>query len=117
MHPYNVKMLIDHKLEGSENSYWKPTELQLLEDYLRAIPKLTINNQDNIDKYVLQKEVAELKEKSEQQNAEKEKEAEETKKEWKDAREEISLLKRGFNHLIETGVMEPILRQSADTDR
>jgi hypothetical protein len=44
MHPYNVKMLIDHKLEGSENSYWKPTELQLLEDYLRAIPKLTINN-------------------------------------------------------------------------
>jgi hypothetical protein len=26
-------------------------------------------------------------------------------------------LKRGFNHLIETGVMEPILRQSADTDR
>jgi hypothetical protein len=117
MHPYNVKMLIDHKLEGSENSYWKPTELQLLEDYLRAIPKLTINNQDNIDKYVLQKEVAELKEKSEQQNAEKEKEAEETKKELKDVREEISLLKRGFNHLIETGVMEPILRQSADTDR
>ena len=44
-------------------------------------------------------------------------EAEETKKELKDVREEISLLKRGFNHLIETGVMEPILRQSADTDR
>jgi hypothetical protein len=124
MHPYNVKMLIDHKLEGSENSYWKPTEMSLLEDYLKAISKLTINNQDNIDKSILQKEVAELTEKSEEANyvlmgklAEKEKEAEQTKKELKEVREEISLLKRGFSHLIETGVMEPILRQSADTDR
>ena len=32
MHPYNVKLLISHEL-GVEASYWKPTELQLLEDF------------------------------------------------------------------------------------
>ncbi len=43
MHPYNVKLLKGDKLEGSDNSYHKPTELQLLEDYLKAASKLTIN--------------------------------------------------------------------------
>jgi hypothetical protein len=100
MHPYNVKLLIDHKLEGSENSYWKPTEMTLLEDYLKAVPKLTINNQDNIDKSVLQKEVAELKEKSEQQNAEKEKEAEETKKEFELMKAKQEIFEANFENLI-----------------
>ncbi len=79
MHPYKVKLLMDHRLDV-EASYWKPTEMQFLDDYLKAVPKLTVNNNQDIDKSILQKEVAELKQKSEQQNKEKEKEAEETKR-------------------------------------
>jgi integrase len=116
-----VEFLLGHSL-GITDSYFKPTEQEVFDEYyLKAVPALTINDYDQT---ALKKQVAELTEKSEEANyvikgklAEKEKEAEETKKELKDVREEISLLKRGFNHLIETGVMEPILRQSADTDR
>jgi hypothetical protein len=122
----NVEFMIGHRLPGSQGSYWRPeTEDVALEDYLKAVPVLTIHYDK--DKSVLQEQVAEIREKHERDEyaidgikgrlAEKEKENEETKKELKDVREEISLLKRGFNHLIETGVMEPILRQSADTDR
>jgi Tfp pilus assembly protein FimV len=50
------------------------------------VPKLSINNYD-FDKSVLHKEIAELKEKSEQQNKEKEKADEETKKELEQMRE------------------------------
>ena len=81
MHPFNVKLLMDHEL-GVEASYWKPTEMQLLDDYMKDVPSLTINY--DTDKSVLQKEVAELKEETQQQNyvieGLAEKEAEETEK-------------------------------------
>ena len=81
MHPFNVKLLMDHEL-GVEASYWKPTEMQLLDDYMKDVPSLTINY--DTDKSVLQKEVAELKEETKQQNyvikGLAEKEAEETEK-------------------------------------
>lgn len=38
----NVELLMDHKTEVSD-SYWRPTEQDLLEDYLRAVDYLTIN--------------------------------------------------------------------------
>jgi hypothetical protein len=42
MRPLNVELLMDHKT-GVSDSYWLPTEQDLLEDYLRAIDYLTIN--------------------------------------------------------------------------
>jgi hypothetical protein len=45
---------------GISESYYKPTEREVLEDYLKAVPLLTINS----DKIGLQKQVLELKEKS-----------------------------------------------------
>jgi hypothetical protein len=44
---------------GVSASYYKPTENEFLQDYLKAAHILTINS----DKIVLQKQVAELKEK------------------------------------------------------
>jgi hypothetical protein len=59
MRPINVEITMGHDI-GISASYYKPTEREVLEDYLKAVPLLTING-DNI---VLQKKVAELTEKS-----------------------------------------------------
>ena len=48
---------------GVSNSYYKPTEKELFEDYLKAISVLTINKNNN--NAVIEKEIKELKEKNE----------------------------------------------------
>jgi hypothetical protein len=75
----NVEFLIGHNL-GLARSYYKPIERDVLADYLKAVELLTIN--DN-DKTTLKKQVAELAEKSREEDyvikgklAEKEKEIE-----------------------------------------
>ena len=59
MKPINVKITMGHDI-GISASYYKPTEREVLEDYLKAVDLLTING----DKIILQKQVLELKEKS-----------------------------------------------------
>jgi hypothetical protein len=70
---------------GVSDSYWRPTEKEVLQDYLKAVDLLRINT-NNKASTLLQKQVAELTEKSEEQNyiireklAKKEKEIEEMK--------------------------------------
>jgi integrase len=58
MKPINVETLMGHSV-GISNSYYRPTEKDLLEDYLKIADHLTLNN----DKQLLQKQVAELKQK------------------------------------------------------
>jgi hypothetical protein len=59
MKPINVELTMGHDI-GISASYYKPTEKEVMEDYLKAVDSLTIN----IDKIVLQKQVTELKEKT-----------------------------------------------------
>jgi integrase len=59
MKPINVELTMGHDI-GVSASYYKPTEREVMEDYLKAVDSLTINT----DRVVLQKQVAELKEKS-----------------------------------------------------
>jgi seryl-tRNA synthetase len=59
MRPINVEITMGHNI-GISASYYKPTENHVLEDYLKATDLLTISN-DNV---ILQKEVAELQQKS-----------------------------------------------------
>jgi hypothetical protein len=59
MKPINVEKLMNHSCGISDN-YYRITEAELLEDYLKAVDLLTINS----DKVILQKQVTELKEKS-----------------------------------------------------
>jgi integrase len=61
MKPINVEITMGHNFSlGVSASYYKPTEREVLEDYLKAVDLLTING----DKIILQKQVFELKEKS-----------------------------------------------------
>jgi hypothetical protein len=59
MKPINVEKLMNHST-GISDSYYRATESEVLEDYLKAVDLLTING----DKTILQKQVLELKEKS-----------------------------------------------------
>ncbi len=64
MKPINIEILMNHST-GISDSYYRATESELLEDYLKAIDSLTINNQNK-----LQKQVTVLSEKSREENFE-----------------------------------------------
>ena len=57
MRPINVELTMGHNIGVSASSY-KPTEKEVLEDYLKAVDVLTIVG----DKTMLQRQVFELKE-------------------------------------------------------
>ncbi|MGH9977267.1 MAG: hypothetical protein ACRD8Z_15745, partial [Nitrososphaeraceae archaeon] len=59
MKPINVEITLGHNI-GVSASYYKPRESDVLEDYIKAVESLTISN----DKTKLTKQVAELKQKS-----------------------------------------------------
>jgi hypothetical protein len=59
MRPINVEITMGHDI-GVSSSYYKPTEREVLEDYLKAVPLLTING----DNLVFRNQIEELKEKS-----------------------------------------------------
>lgn len=59
MKPINVEITMGHNI-GVSASYYKPTENQVLEDYLKAVDLLTISS----DKVIIGKQVAELTQKS-----------------------------------------------------
>jgi hypothetical protein len=60
MKPINVEITMGHNV-GLSSSYYKPTEREVLEDYVKAIDLLTVNS----DKILLKKQVIELREKCE----------------------------------------------------
>jgi integrase len=61
MKPINIEILMNHST-GISDSYYRATEAELLEDYMKAIDSLTINNQNR-----LQNQVAILNDKSREQ--------------------------------------------------
>jgi hypothetical protein len=91
-----IEYMMGHDL-GITGNYRRFKEQKLLEDYLKAVPFLTISSQKTTQ---LQQQVAQLTVKNEEQNyiikgklAEKEKEAEETKKMLEVATSEIAQLR------------------------
>jgi hypothetical protein len=63
MKPINVEKLMNHST-GISDSYYRATEQEILEDYLKAVNMLNIND----DELTLQKQVAELTQKSKEEN-------------------------------------------------
>ena len=62
MNHNNIKMLMAHSL-GESGNYHRPNETQLLEDYLKAVDLLTVN-----EEYRLSKRINELQEKNEEKD-------------------------------------------------
>jgi hypothetical protein len=63
MKPINIEKLMKHST-GISDSYYRATEQELLEDYLKALDMLSVND----DRLTLQKQVTELTEKSKEEN-------------------------------------------------
>jgi hypothetical protein len=63
MRPINVEITMNHDI-GVSASYYKPSSREVLDDYLKAVPLLTING----DNLILQKQVEELTEKTNNNN-------------------------------------------------
>jgi hypothetical protein len=61
MKSINVEIIMGHTI-GVSDSYYKPTDIEILEDYLKTIDVLTIDK-DSSDKLV--KEIDELRNKNE----------------------------------------------------
>jgi hypothetical protein len=59
MKPINVEKLMNHSV-GISDSYYRATENELLEDYLKAVDLLTIHE----DKIKLEKKIQEIKERT-----------------------------------------------------
>ena len=59
MKPINVEITMGHNI-GLSSSYYKPTDKEVLEDYLKAVDLLTINGNEQ----KLSRQVEELKNKS-----------------------------------------------------
>jgi integrase len=59
MKPINIESMMGHST-GISDSYYRPTENDLLQDYLRCADALTVQNEES----VLQKQVEDLREKS-----------------------------------------------------
>jgi hypothetical protein len=57
MKPINIETLMGHST-GISDSYYRPTEQDLLEDYLKVIDVLTISSENN---HHLEQEIARLK--------------------------------------------------------
>ena len=60
MKSINVEMLMNHST-GVTDSYYRPREQELLEDYLIAVENLTIiknNKNDNNNKELIEKEIS-----------------------------------------------------------
>ena len=63
MKPINVELTMGHDI-GISGSYYKPTEREILEDYLKAVQILTINH----DEMTLQKRISDLTERSKEES-------------------------------------------------
>jgi hypothetical protein len=97
MRPINVEITMGHNI-GLSASYYKPTENQVLEDYLKATDLLTISN----DKVILKKEVAELQQKSKNNEYIIRGKLQEKDEEMKTMKEQVNTMQSQLQTLIST---------------
>ena len=65
MKSINIENLMNHSI-GVSNSYYRPQEKELLDDYLKAVEHLTIkenNNNNGIEKGVVEERIKAIEEK------------------------------------------------------
>lgn len=63
MRPADIELLMGHE-KGVSESYWRPTENELLNDYLKAVPLLSVNDNSSI----LEKQIEQVNERNRQEN-------------------------------------------------
>ena len=88
MHHLNVELIMGHQTTGTQETYWRPIEKEVLEDYLRAISHLTIIKKESSDE-------------ERQQLQQQQEEVKELRRNVKEVRASFDNLKKHFQRLIE----------------
>jgi hypothetical protein len=96
MKPINVEKLMNHST-GISDSYYRATEQELLEDYLKAADMLSIHN----DKLSLQKQVVELTEKGREENYVIRGKLSEKDEEIRSMKQELTSMRSQMNDVLE----------------
>jgi hypothetical protein len=96
MRPANVEILMGHDI-GISESYWRPTEQEVLADYLKAVDVLTING----DKSRLQKQVEDLKQETKDNEYIIKGKLQEKDEELRTVRTELDSMKSQMNDVLE----------------
>jgi DNA anti-recombination protein RmuC len=96
MKPINIEKLMNHST-GISDSYYRATEQELLEDYLKAAEMLSIDN----DKLSLQKQVVELTEKSREETYVIRGKLSEKDEEIRSMKEDLSSMRSQMNDVLE----------------
>jgi hypothetical protein len=109
MRPLHVELLMGRDI-GVSGSYLRPTEQELLDDYVKAVDGLTISTNQKVA-VQQQKQVTELIEKSEQKHAEKDREAENIKRELAELKEEQQKFIESFHTQMELTVRNTIEKE------
>ena len=109
MRPLHVELLMGHDI-GVSGSYLRPTEHEMLDDYLKAVDGLTISTNQKVAVHQ-QRQVAELIEKSEQRQSEKDREAENVKRELAELKEKQQKFFESFHAQMELTVRNTIERE------
>jgi len=96
MRPINVEITMGHDV-GLSESYYKPTQQEVLEDYLKAVDNLTING----DKAILQKQVELIKQETKDNEHIIKGKLQEKDEEIRSMKEELSSMRAEINDVLE----------------
>ena len=108
MKPVNVEVTMGHNI-GISASYYKPSEKELLADYLKAVPLLSINNTEK----ELVRQVEELHERSKDNEFIISRRLEEKDKQIGELMNKQEHLEKLIHSMIDSGLLKPSTRQSA----
>jgi integrase len=92
MKPINVEITMGHNI-GLSESYYRPTQQEVLQDYLKAVDNLTIG----VDKAVLQKQVDRIKQETKDNEYIIKGKLQEKDEEIRSMKEELSSMRVAFN--------------------
>ena len=96
MKPINVEITMGHNI-GLSESYYRPTQQEVLQDYLKAVDNLTIG----LDKAVLQKQVDRIKQETKDNEYIIKGKLQEKDEEIRSMKEDLSSMRSQMNDVLE----------------
>ena len=96
MRPINVEITMGHNI-GLSESYYRPTQQEVLQDYLKAVDILTVG----VDKAVLQKQVDRIKQETKDNEYIIKGKLQEKDEEIRSMKEELSSMRSQMNDVLE----------------
>ncbi len=106
----NIENLLNHSI-GISDSYYRLTENEILDDYLKAVKNLSIHKNDNA---ILEKEIEDLREKNEKNESVIRGKLQEGKEEIKSLEQKYERYMESFKKKMESMVQQIFLKVNVE---